>query len=149
MWHECSSEQVWRRPAAQQMSGALTLIFCLNASAFADCNVYGMTPATIATVALPSNLNIPRDSMVGTILFDSQWVATPKARANYSGTGTNSAGYVGPMTPVPGLADVYETGVAGIGIKASWYNGTNTGRTMDNATAVMTSPMAVWGTYTT
>ncbi len=148
MVRQCSSKQVWHRSTAQQIAGALTLVFCLNASAFADCNVYGMVPATIATVALPTNLNIPRDSVVGTILFDSQWVATPQDRANCSGTGTNSAGYVDPMTPVPGMANVYETGVAGIGIKASWWNGTDTSHTMDNATAVMTSPMAVWGTYT-
>jgi type 1 fimbria pilin len=147
MFIKWMGERVLRCSSAPQIARALTLYFCLNASAFAGCNVYGMTPATIATVALPLNLSIPRDSAVGTILFDSQWVATPKARANCGSVGDNTAGYVVAMKAVPGMTNVYETGVTGIGIKASWYNGMDTSHTMDNATAVMTSPKAVWGSH--
>jgi type 1 fimbria pilin len=147
MLREWPNEQSERRPLAPRLYAATVLALCLNTSAFADCNVYGMTPATIATVALPLNLTVPRDSAVGAILYDSNWISTPAARPNCGDTGSNTAGYATAMVPVPGLSNVYQTGVQGIGIKASWFATTSGTPDMDAATAVMTSPASVWGTY--
>jgi hypothetical protein len=137
-----------RSSGEMQPYGALLLGACLNAPAFADCNVYGGGAAGSATVSLPANLSIVRDSAVGSILFDSNWVATPMVKPNCSGTGSLTAGYNGTMIPVPGFANVYETGVAGIGIKTSWLNTVvNVSTyTMDSGRTV-TSPASTAGTY--
>jgi len=94
----------------------------MNMPAFADCNVLSGGPVGIATLTLPTNLTVPRDGVVGTILYDSNWVSTPATKANCSGTSAVTFGYVSAMTPVPGQAGVYKTGLDGIGIKTAWIN---------------------------
>ena len=120
MSREWRNERRKRSSGAMQRCGALIFVTRLNAPAFADCNIYGGGAVGSATVSLPGNLSIVRDSAVGSILFDSTWVATNVVRPNCGGTGPVISGYVAAMVPVPGFANVYETGVAGIGIKTSW-----------------------------
>ncbi|WP_158938474.1 fimbrial protein [Burkholderia sp. S171] len=120
---EWPNEQSERRPLALRLYAATVLALCFNTSAFADCNVLSSGPAGIATLALPTNLATPRDGVVGTILYDSNWVSTPDTKANCSGTSAITFGYGSAMTPVSGQAGVYKTGLDGVGIKVAWVNG--------------------------
>ena len=94
----------------------------MNVPAFADCTVYGGGPGGIATVTLPTNLTVPRDGIVGTILYDSNWVSTPDTRAGCAAGSVVTRGYASALPPVPGQAGVYKTGLDGIGIKVAWAN---------------------------
>jgi len=123
MSHEQSNQRREKQSVAQNLFGALVLVSCMNVPAFADCNVLGGGPAGIATVALPTNLTVPRDGVVGTIIYDSNWVSTPDTRANCTSGTAVTRGYASALTPVSGQAGVYKTGLDGIGIKVGWANG--------------------------
>jgi type 1 fimbria pilin len=126
MSHQWPNKGREQRSVAPRLYGALILVSCLNVHAFAaDCVVNGGGAAGIATVALPTNLTVPRDGVVGTILYDSNWVSTPDTRATGSGTSAVTFGYGSAMIPVPGQTGVYKTGVDGVGIKVAWINGTS------------------------
>jgi type 1 fimbria pilin len=52
------------------------------------------------------------------------------------------------MIPVPGTTNIYQTGVAGIGIKANWQPSVTASPDMDGAGALpFTSPVTAWSTY--
>ena len=74
-----------------------------------------------STMALPAGLTIARDQPDGSILFDTGWVGTNSAYVTCDPLETWSYGYALPMTPAAGVG-VYETGVAGIGIRTAWSN---------------------------
>ncbi|WP_438391505.1 fimbrial protein [Caballeronia sp. DA-9] len=147
MWHKWLKERSKRTAVWIKVCGSFVLTSCIAPPVFADCNVYGGGPSGIATITLPANLNIARDA-IGTILFDSNWVATTVVRPNCSGTGTITAGYLAPLVPVPGQANVYKTGVDGIGIKVGWLNTVvNVGSYSIDGGKMVTSPASNVATY--
>jgi type 1 fimbria pilin len=80
--------------------------------------------ASLDTIVLPETLSIARDTPVGGILYDSGWTGPATdayVQSCAGGTDHWSYGYSSPMTPT-GLDGVYETGIAGIGIKTAWSN---------------------------
>jgi type 1 fimbria pilin len=97
---------------------------CLASPAAADCSVKSGYALGTATITLPAALSIPRDTVVGSVLYDSNWVPTNATYASCSGSGQMSWGYASAMTLVPGYTNVYQTGVSGIGIKVGWVNST-------------------------
>ncbi|QIE26129.1 hypothetical protein SBC1_45980 (plasmid) [Caballeronia sp. SBC1] len=92
MSHEWSNKRREKQSFAQQLYVALVLASCMNVPAFADCNVLSGGPAGIATVTLPTNLTVPRDGIVGTILYDSNWVSTPDTKTGCSGSSAVTRG---------------------------------------------------------
>ncbi|BCG22511.1 fimbrial protein [Pseudomonas tohonis] len=76
---------------------------------------------------LPTTLSQQRDAPVGTVLYDTNdWIGTGEASVSCFGAGTfkHSHGYYTAATPTA-QANVYETGVPGVGIKVAWNNSAN------------------------
>ncbi|MDR0184015.1 fimbrial protein [Lysobacter arvi] len=79
--------------------------------------------STNSYLNLPSSLSAKRDVTVGTVLYDSGWVSDgTRADVFCSGSYTWNMGYASTMTLVPGMSDVYQTGVPGLGIKILYEN---------------------------
>lgn len=91
---------------------------------------------------LPTSLSLQRDAPVGSVLFDTNgWVGTGEASASCYGPGTiwHDHGYYGGATRTD-QADVYETGVPGVGIKVAWHNNANRPPATMNGGAFMSYP---------
>ncbi|MBB3013283.1 fimbrial protein [Cupriavidus alkaliphilus] len=101
---------------------ALSMLLIHAGSAFADCSPSGSPPQTNTVLALPSNLSFKRNTPVGTIIYDSQWIASGSAHIYCTVGMPVTIGFAGSLTPVPGMPHVYETGVRGVGIKAAYSN---------------------------
>lgn len=102
--------------------------------AMADCTFRAGYGLNVSTLVLPASLTVKRDTPVGTVIYDSGWVNGGVSDVWCSGGGTWTYGYASSMTPVPGMAHVYESGVPGIGIKAAYSN--NPGDTPANINSV-------------
>ena len=96
----------------------------VSAQASADCSLVSGSAVGVATVALPTRLTVPRNGSVGTVLYDSGWVIAGPASVSCVGGGyfQFGRGYATPMQLVPGYANIYQTGVQGIGVKSGWAN---------------------------
>ncbi|MEC3765919.1 fimbrial protein [Cupriavidus sp. SS-3] len=114
-------KQANRWIAALRLCALLLWSMSLASPATADCIVTSGNPGT-ATISLPATISVPRDTPTGTVLYDSNWVAAGPVNISCSGTFQYTYGYASPMQLVPGYSNVYQTTVAGIGIKAGWAN---------------------------
>ncbi|MDQ0141096.1 fimbrial protein [Cupriavidus necator] len=94
----------------------------LSVPAAADCSFVSGNARGIATISLPVQLSVPRNTAAGTILYDSGWVTAGPTSIVCTGTVMQNWGYASPMVAVPGYSNVYRTPVNGIGIKTGWAN---------------------------
>lgn len=125
------------RLAARWMAGLFVLFFGLSGWSYASCSItsgsaYYYTPPV-------SSLTIARDAAVGKVLYDSGWVHGSGISFQCSGGFTVDYGYTSSRALAPGYTDVYQTGLAGIGIRIQWTNSLTPGGVM-----TMTSPMTSW-----
>ena len=88
------------------------------------------TNTPTSTILTLPNLTLPRNTPVGTVIYDSNWKYTGPVPAPLitctAGAGWVTLGFMETLTAVAGMPNVYETGIQGIGIKAAWSNTTNT-----------------------
>jgi type 1 fimbria pilin len=102
--------------------GATVIAF----EAKAGCAYVSGYGKSTATLSLPANLALQRNTPAGTILWDSGNVMASVA-SNISCTGSNNATYsyspyFGSSEAIPGMFRVYKTGLKGIGIRVSLTN---------------------------
>lgn len=90
-------------------------------AAHATCSFKSGT-FTNVVLTLPALISAPRNSPVGTILYDSGWTGSTSASINCTGGEALMIGYASGLTPVSGTSYVYATGVPGIGVKAAYSN---------------------------
>ena len=99
----------------------LTTAFCLSAYARSDCFLIGDARTSQVTVQFPDRLTIPVNSnrSVGDVLWSSGWVpgSNHAVRSHCRNQTHVSWTYSATMKPTS-IRNVYETGVAGIGIRA-------------------------------
>ncbi len=88
----------------------------------ADCGFGTGKGVNVATVNLPATLDVKRDSIPGTIIYDSGWVDGGATQIWCSGSGLATFGYPVAVLPVAGMPHVYQTGIQGVGIKAAYSN---------------------------
>lgn len=112
-----------RAPIRPACWGVLVVgTWCLASPALAwDCRFVDSNTGT-AVVALPANLVVPRDTPVGSVLFDSGWVTAGPATVECKHRAEYHYGYAGPMGAVAPGSKVYMSGVPGIGIEVGWAN---------------------------
>jgi type 1 fimbria pilin len=122
---------------------------CLASPAVASCSFRSGYAQGTATITLPANLSVPRNAAVGSILYDSNWVATGPSAVTCSGTNAQTWGYSSAMVAVPGYANVYETGVSGIGIKVAWVTSMSGPASIDDGTKLVTWPASTYNFSTT
>ncbi|WP_250453972.1 fimbrial protein [Caballeronia sp. ATUFL_M2_KS44] len=91
-------------------------------TAHATCTFRSGYSMTNSVMTLPAQLSVPLNAPVGTVLYDSGWVSGGGTDIWCQGGEGFYAGYASPMTPVSGMAHVYQTGVQGIGIKSAGSN---------------------------
>jgi hypothetical protein len=129
-------QKLWAR--FLRLSLALLTGVCLASPASAQCSFSSGSSLSTATIALPTTLSVSRDAAVGTVVYDSNWVATSATTSiNCSSATTMKRGYQSAMVVVPGSANVFQTGVNGIGIKVAWANGMSGSPTMDGVNSVL------------
>lgn len=115
------SASLWR--CLGQAVVVLLAGLCFHMPAFASCNFTSGSRLGTSTVSLPDSLSVPRSASVGSIIYDSGTVKSVSPVSFSCGTsGSKSLGYASARSLVPGYTDVYQTGVAGIGIKVMWGN---------------------------
>lgn len=107
---------------ALQVAVALLLGVCATAPAAASCAFASGNTTGTATLTLPATIAVPRDAPMGRVLYDSGAITAGPSSVNCTGGGTMTNGYATAMTPVAGYADVYQSGVAGIGVKVAFAN---------------------------
>jgi len=113
--------------AILRICAALLVGVCMASPALADCTFVSGSMGT-ATISPPSTISVQKSVVVGTILYDSGWVATsgtPKVTCSTASIIT--AGYTVAMNPVSNDYDVFPTGIPGIGIKVGWLNSLSSG----------------------
>ncbi|UIF86640.1 fimbrial protein [Cupriavidus necator] len=114
----------------------------LSAPAAADCSFAGGNALGTATISLPVQISVPRNTAVGSILYDSSWVTAGPTSIVCTGTIAQNWGYASPMVPVPGYSNVYQTPVSGIGIKTGWANWLSGSPSVDS-TALVSPPASL------
>jgi type 1 fimbria pilin len=125
---------------------------CLASPAVADC-IFKSGSLGTATISLPATLSVPRNTPVGTVVYDSNWATAGPTSIDCIGTFQGTSGYANPMQVVPGYSNVYQTTVTGIGIKAGWANWMSGSPTIDSAALLSPPPAtppntdAVWTPY--
>lgn len=140
-----------------------TFIFCCSvmggmqmAWAFpATCVRSAEAPPTMAP--LPAELVVPRDALVGSVLFDTQrWIQGGKADVTCGGFLQHGdlwlrRGFTSGAS-VAGHANVYPSGVPGIGIRVAWSRNSTTLPAQMSGGEFMNSPRKTdalaWGRYT-
>ncbi|KAF7964081.1 hypothetical protein AWV80_02450 [Cupriavidus sp. UYMU48A] len=108
----------------------------LPTPAAADCSFAAGSGLGTATISLPVQISVPRNTPAGSILYDSNWVTAGPTSIVCQGTIVQKWGYASPMVPVPGYSNVYQTPVSGIGIKTAWANWLSGSPTIDSAALV-------------
>ncbi|MCL2341447.1 MAG: hypothetical protein FWC49_07050, partial [Proteobacteria bacterium] len=115
---------------------AIAMLALHAGEALAVCNFQTGKTVTSTIVTLPS-LTIPRNTPVGTVVYDSNWQGYGVSTGiSCSGVDWVTLGFNPALTAVAGMPNVYETGVPGIGIKAAWSNTANTAYHPSNIDAV-------------
>ncbi|WP_432259191.1 fimbrial protein [Cupriavidus sp. TMH.W2] len=130
-------KQASRWIAALRLCALLLWSMSLASPAAADCGVASGNPGT-ATIPLPATISVPRNTPVGTVLYDSNWTVAGPVSVSCQGTFQLTYGFSSPMQLAPGYSNVYQSTVTGIGIKAGWTNGMSGSPNFD--ITLMTSP---------
>lgn len=121
----------------------------------AYCKMAAGAPPTMAP--LPPELVVPRDAPEGLVLFDTQrWIQGGKAEVDCGGFLQHGdlwlrRGFLSGAS-VPGHANVYPSGVPGVGIRVAWSRDANTLPAQMSGGEFMNSPRKTdalaWGRYT-
>ncbi|WP_165677134.1 fimbrial protein [Metapseudomonas otitidis] len=97
------------------------------------------------THVLPDGFAVRRDIPVGSMLYDTQgWIGTGAADITCGGPFQHGdmwldRGFVGGLSAVSGLSNVYPSGVPGIGVRVAWSRNASTPAQMSGG-QYMTSP---------
>ncbi|MBV6694005.1 fimbrial protein [Serratia quinivorans] len=105
--------------------GVLCTMLCATNSALA-CNFASGSSTVVATMAIP-DLVIDKMSSVGTVLWKGDQTAAGDARPHMWGCAGQmfTSGYSSARTLSSYGNNVYDTNIAGIGIRVTWYNAKN------------------------
>jgi type 1 fimbria pilin len=113
-------------------------------SAYATCTLQRMSNALLPA---PTTLTLPRDTSMGTIVYDTGWESTGAGQVTCQGGEIWSMGIPVGLTPVSGMSRVYQSGVPGLGIKVAYSNGayglpSSLDNVDNNSTFILQSPIA-------